>query len=75
MYMNSHYSMFSVEVLKAMGHPVCLGCKISLFCCIIFCLFLLRTVAYYFQIQYDKKALFNVFINMFSLCDLTIQMK
>ena len=36
MYMNSHYSMFSVEVLKAVGHPVCLGCKIALFCCIIF---------------------------------------
>ena len=66
MYINSHYSMFSVEVLKAMGHPVCLGCKIALFCCIIF--FLLRTVVYCFQIQYAKKALFNVFINMLVLC-------
>ena len=36
MYKNSHYSMFSVEVLKAMGHPVCLGCNIAHFCCIIF---------------------------------------
>ena len=69
----SHYSMFSVEVLKAMGDPVCLGCKIAVFCFIIF--FLLRTVVYCFQIQYPKKALFNVFINMLLLCYLTIQMK
>ena len=36
MYINSHYSMFSVEVLRAMEDPACLGCKIAVFCFIIF---------------------------------------
>ena len=65
MYINSHFSVFC-RGFKSRGASSLFGLQSSTFCCIIF--FLLRTVVYCFQIQYAKKALFNVFINMLVLC-------